>query len=77
MLAWTKAGYFIGSQRVKIRTLRDEPVELSTQDDLLADLLDNDTEDPDVSTGKVASTKGEWQWSNEVDFYAYLPDVQV
>lgn len=75
MLAWIKAGYFIGSQRVRIRTLRDKPVQLSTQDDLLADLLDNDIEDPHISTVKDVLTKGEWQWSNEVDFYAYLPDV--
>jgi CD2 antigen cytoplasmic tail-binding protein 2 len=75
MLAWIKAGYFIGSQRVRIRTLRDKPVQLSTQDDLLADLLDNDIEDPHISTEKDMLTKGEWQWSNEVDFYAYLPDV--
>ena len=75
MLAWIKAGYFKTSQRVKIRTLRDEPLQLSTQDDLLADLLGNDTEDQDAPVEKTVLTRGEWQWSNEVDFYSYLPDV--
>lgn len=68
MLAWVKAGYFVGDQRVKIRTLRDDDTKSSMQDDLLADLLDDDDED----TKKKATTKGEWQWSNEVDFCAYL-----
>ncbi len=71
MLAWVKTGYFVGTQRVKIRTIREHDIKLSTQDDLLADLLDDD--DGGDSVKKKAMIKGEWQWSNEVDFDAYLP----
>lgn len=69
MIAWTKAGYFVGAQRVQIRTIRQEKKELSVQDDLLNDLMDDEADESDT----VQETKGEWQWSNEVDFDAYLP----
>lgn len=74
MLEWVKAGYFVGAQRVKIRTIREGQKEVSTQEDLLADLLDDDDEEDngDAKSERVL-VKGEWQWSNEVDFGAYLP----
>ena len=68
MIGWTQAGYFVGAQQVKIRTIRKE--ELSTQDDLLSDLMDDDD---DVDKAKDANlVKGEWMSSNDVDFKAYL-----
>ena len=74
MLEWVKAGYFVGAQRVKIRTIREGQKEVSTQEDLLADLLDDDDEeDNGDAKSERALVKGEWQWSNEVDFGAYLP----
>jgi CD2 antigen cytoplasmic tail-binding protein 2 len=72
MIAWTQAGYFVGAQQVQIRTIREE--ELSTKDDLLADLMDDDDEDDD-GDGKPKEkklVKGEWMSSDEVDFKAYL-----
>jgi len=73
LIDWTKAGYFIGEQRVQIRTIRRAPKQLSTQDDLLKDLMDDDEEDDDGLKGQIELVRGEWQWSNEVDFVAYLP----
>jgi CD2 antigen cytoplasmic tail-binding protein 2 len=73
MLGWTQAGYFIGAQHVKIRTIRPgEP--LSTEDDLLADLMDDDDDDGGDKKDEVSSSliKGEWQSSNDVDFKEYL-----
>ncbi len=72
MIAWTKAGYFVGAQRVQIRTIRDEPKQLSTQDELLNDLMNDDDKD-DLAKEETEIVKGDWQWSNEVDFDAYLP----
>ena len=89
MLSWTKAGYFVGAQRVKIRTVREEKVEterskpLSTQDDLLADIMDDDDDDDDVKTEESRPSKrsksknfttnrGAWMWSSEVNFRNYL-----
>jgi hypothetical protein len=50
MLTWTKSGYFLGEQRVKIRYMYQQQStddleskkELSTEEDLLADLMDDD-----------------------------------
>ena len=67
MISWTKAGYFVGDQKVRIRTIREE--ELSTKEDLLADLMDDD----DDSIDHKNVLKGDWMWSNEVDFTSYLP----
>mmetsp|Transcript_49059 Transcript_49059/g.52964 ORF Transcript_49059/g.52964 Transcript_49059/m.52964 type:complete len:140 (-) Transcript_49059:94-513(-) len=87
MLGWVQAGYFVGTQRVKIRTFRGEKTEeresLSTQDDLLADLMDDDDDDDDeqqhnqppnkkAKNGNSAPIRGEWMWSNEVDYQKYL-----
>ena len=93
MLSWTKAGYFVGAQRVKIRTVREEKDEterskpLSTQDDLLADIMDDDDDDDDgdddVKTEESRPSKrsksknfttnrGAWMWSSEVNFRNYL-----
>jgi CD2 antigen cytoplasmic tail-binding protein 2 len=72
MIAWTKAGYFVGAQRVQIRTISEEPKQLSTQDELLNDLMNDDDKD-DVAKEETEIVKGDWQWSNEVDFDAYLP----
>jgi hypothetical protein len=65
MIGWTQAGYFVGAQQVQIRTIR-EP-ELSTKDEMLADLMDDDDEE------ETNSIKGEWMPSNDVVFTAYLP----
>jgi CD2 antigen cytoplasmic tail-binding protein 2 len=86
MLGWVKAGYFVGPQRVKIRYIQEkeedtatkpsEP-ELSTKDDLLADLMDDDDDKdatpPPAKKAKTTSViKGTWMWSNEVDYQKYL-----
>ncbi len=88
MIAWVRSGYFVGAQRVKIRTIsveeqaEEEKVEpeLSTEDDLMADLMDDDEEDEEESrpTKKAKDSKstivvkGEWMWSNEIDYQKYL-----
>ena len=73
MLAWVKAGYFVGEQRVKVRTIREERKAISTQEDLLADLLDDDEDENGDFNNETVLKKGEWEWSNEVDFGAYVP----
>mmetsp|Transcript_16651 Transcript_16651/g.38440 ORF Transcript_16651/g.38440 Transcript_16651/m.38440 type:complete len:436 (-) Transcript_16651:27-1334(-) len=86
MMAWVQSGYFIGAQRVKIRTIHTEkqdPEEilepqLSTEDDLLADLMDDDDVDeasrPAKKVKKSSSliVKGKWIWSDEIDYQKYL-----
>ena len=88
MIAWVGSGYFVGAQRVKIRTIsvqeqaEEEKVEpqLSTEDDLLADLMDDDDEEEEESrpakkakdSQSTIIVKGEWMWSNEVDYQKYL-----
>eukprot|EP00529_Nitzschia_sp_RCC80_P023962 CAMPEP_0113498788 /NCGR_PEP_ID=MMETSP0014_2-20120614/31376_1 /TAXON_ID=2857 /ORGANISM="Nitzschia sp." /LENGTH=455 /DNA_ID=CAMNT_0000392869 /DNA_START=92 /DNA_END=1456 /DNA_ORIENTATION=+ /assembly_acc=CAM_ASM_000159 len=50
MLSWIQAGYFVGAQRVKIRTIHEKEQQEekeSTEDDLLADLMDDDDDDDD------------------------------
>ena len=74
MIAWTKAGYFIAKQRVRIRTIRQEPKQLSTEDDLLNDLMDDDDDESNGLTEETELIKGKWQCSAEVDFDSYLPD---
>jgi len=88
MIGWVRAGYFVGAQRVKIRTVclreqaeekKAEP-ELSTQDDLLADLMDDDDEEEEESrpakkakdSSSTITIKGEWMWSNEVNYQNYI-----
>jgi CD2 antigen cytoplasmic tail-binding protein 2 len=73
MIGWTQAGYFgVGAQQVKIRTVRQK--ELSTKDEMLADLLDDDDNDNDEAVDQDAKfIKGEWVPSNDVVFTAYLP----
>jgi len=73
MMAWVRAGYFVGAQRVKIRTIRDEAKEKTNQDDLLADLLEDDDEGG-TDENKTETARGDWQWSNGIDFGAYLPE---
>jgi CD2 antigen cytoplasmic tail-binding protein 2 len=75
MIAWTQAGYFVGAQRVQIRTINEVPKQLSTQDDLLNDLMDND-DDNGAAKEETEQVKGEWQWSNEVDFDEYLSSAE-
>lgn len=70
MIAWTGAGYFVGDQKVEIRTIREDPLPLSAKDDLLNDLLDDDEGGNDDVDQKFQ--KGPWQWSNEVNFSAYV-----
>jgi CD2 antigen cytoplasmic tail-binding protein 2 len=55
MIGWVRSGYFVGAQRVKIRTITTsveeeekvvvEPPQLSTEEDLMADLMDDDDDD--------------------------------
>ena len=73
MLRWTQAGYFVGAQQVKIRTIRKQ--EPSSQNDLLADLMDDDDDDDDddvSSRNEGNHVKGPWLSSNYVDFKSYL-----
>ena len=88
MLGWKNAGYFVGIQRVKIRTVQeemsDEKESLSTEEDLLNDLMDDDDDDDDkeeeeesrpnkkAKNTNCVTVKGEWMWSNEVDYQKYL-----
>ena len=67
MMGWMKAGYFVGQQKVKIRTIRKK--ELSTEEDLLNDLMDDDDEEEDVGANTI---KGDWQWSDEINMANYL-----
>lgn len=68
MIGWMKAGYFVGLQKVKIRSVRE--MELSTEDDLMADLMDNDADKDERQENKE---KGEWQWSDQINLKNYLP----
>lgn len=68
MIDWMQAGYFVGLQKVRIRTIRKK--KLSTKDDLMADLMD-DEEKADSSDDTLE--KGEWQWSDEIKMENYLP----
>ncbi|OEU06794.1 hypothetical protein FRACYDRAFT_253286 [Fragilariopsis cylindrus CCMP1102] len=80
--------YFVGIQRVMIRTVQeeisDEKESLSTEEDLLNDLMDDDDDDDDkeeeeesrpnkkAKSTNCVTVKGEWMWSNEVDYQKYL-----
>jgi len=65
MLAWIQAGYFIGEQAVQIRTIAKSPPEsMSTADDLLSDLMEDDEQED-------KQVKGEWTSSNDIDFSIY------
>ena len=87
MIAWVQSGYFIGAQRVKIRTISVEEQadeekmdpQLSTEDDLMADLMDDDDEEEESRPAKKVKNsqsaiivKGQWMWSNEIDYQKYL-----
>lgn len=85
MIGWIRSGYFVGAQRVKIRTVvvqeqQEKPQPLSTQDDMLADLMDDDDEEEEEcrpskkakESGSSITVKGEWMWSDEVDYQKYL-----
>jgi hypothetical protein len=75
MIGWTQAGYFVGDQKVKIRTIREGA--LSTEDDLLADLMDDDDDDEERRPIKT-TVRGEWVWSSEVYFPTYLQnDIEL
>jgi hypothetical protein len=68
MMGWMQAGYFVGLQKVKIRTIREK--ELSAEDDLMADLMDT-VADENNTESKLE--KGEWQWSDDINMKNYLP----
>lgn len=91
MIAWVRSGYFVGAQRVRIRTVivqegKEEPKQekaepsLSTQDDMLADLMDDDDDEEEENrpakkareSEATTTSKGEWMWSDEVDYQKYL-----
>jgi CD2 antigen cytoplasmic tail-binding protein 2 len=87
MLDWVSSGYFVGPQRVKIRTISEEEEppqekkrpELSTEEDLLADLMDDDDDDDEKQKEERPAkklknniVKGEWLWSNEIDYKTYF-----
>ena len=71
MLGWIQAGYFRGPSAVKIRTVQEKPQSL--QDDLLADLMEDDDENDDAPkpSGDAEMVYGEWMSSDEVDFSQY------
>ena len=69
MIGWTQAGNFVRGQQVQIRTIRE--TELSTKDEMLADLMDDDEEE--ANDKEANFIKGEWMPSNDVVFTAYLP----
>jgi len=68
MMEWMQAGYFVGLQKVRIRTIRK--LNLSTMDDLMADLMDGDE---NSGSNEETLEKGEWQWSDELNMKNYLP----
>ena len=70
MIGWTKAGYFVGEQTVKIRTIRQEA--LSTGDDLMADLMDDDDDEAATPASAGKQVKGDWMMSTGVNFQAYI-----
>jgi len=94
MIGWVRSGYFVGAQRVKIRTISSvedqqadeekvvEPPQplLSTEEDLMADLMDDDDEEEEESrpvkkakdARSTMTVKGQWMWSNEIDYQKYL-----
>ena len=67
MLAWTKMGYFVGSQQVKVRIIQEK--KLSTKDELLNDLMEEGDDDKDANR---MNGSGDWMSSIEVDFKTYL-----
>eukprot|EP00980_Cylindrotheca_fusiformis_P006308 scaffold1352_cov144-Cylindrotheca_fusiformis.AAC.14 len=69
MIGWIHAGYFIGHQKVKIRTIRQK--QLSQEEELLADLMNDDGDQDDRNEFKFE--KGEWQWSDEINMKCFLP----
>lgn len=68
MIDWMQAGYFVGLQKVRIRSIRKK--QLLPEDDLMADLMD-DNEKADSEDD--AWEKGGWQWSDEINMKNYLP----
>merc|ERR1719343_680814 len=70
IIAWVRSGYFVGTQRVKIRTICiqkhsvEEKVEPQppTEDDLLADLMDNE----DIDKASRPKKKRRDGWSTTV-----------
>ncbi|CAJ1943196.1 unnamed protein product [Cylindrotheca closterium] len=68
MMGWMQAGYFVGLQKVRIRTIRKKTN--SPEDDLMADLMDDDEK---ADSQEDALEKGEWQWSDEINMKNYLP----
>ncbi|KAL3943602.1 MAG: hypothetical protein SGBAC_002346 [Bacillariaceae sp.] len=68
MMGWMQAGYFVGLQKVKIRTIRKK--KLSPVDDLMSDLMEDD-EITDAQNDTLE--KGDWQWSDEINMKNFIP----
>jgi len=76
MLNWIRAGYFVGSQAVQVRMIKNsdgstQPPGASIKEELLSDLMDDDDDDDKDNTNKVPGR--EWILSDKMDFKAYLP----
>lgn len=76
MMNWIRAGYFVGSSAVQLRSIETSSggppksaSNKSTKDDLLSDLLDDDDDDQTFDDKEASYTiRGEWQMSDQVDF---------
>jgi hypothetical protein len=55
---------------VKIRSIKKKP--LSTQDDLLADLMDDDGDNSVSVSEKSDAEKGEWKLSDDINMADYM-----
>jgi CD2 antigen cytoplasmic tail-binding protein 2 len=70
MFDWMASGYFLGPSKVKIRSIKKKP--LSTQDDLLADLMDDDGDNSVSVSEKSDAEKGEWKLSDDINMADYM-----
>jgi CD2 antigen cytoplasmic tail-binding protein 2 len=76
MKSWIQAGYFVGSQSVQVRSIKER--NKSTGDDLLSDLMDDSdkaesqgTEGSRHDRGTLEQIRGEWILSEKVVFEDY------
>lgn len=72
MQGWIQAGYFVGASAVKVRTVTDTVKVKSMQEDLLADLMDDDEDGDDTNKpSEMVQERGEWMVSDKVSFQHY------
>lgn len=81
MLGWTRAGYFVGPAAVRVRTVQKAApasTEVSLQEDLLSDLMDDGDDDDRVKSSSSEDiqpqglVRGEWMVSDQIDFNKYV-----